>query len=195
MRKLLKVISWLSLIACVGIALIWARSYWREDHISIERTNGVFVASGHGLVAMGSEHTIAIFGTCESNPYIINPIPLANHLTCRWVNAAISLDPDFGAKRIGWHDWEWNYCHDGDVIHSGDQLIFPYWLLVVLFAATPFFRLFGQIRASRRYSSGCCQQCGYDLRATPDRCPECGTPHGGTAGLSAGAGGDGPRLG
>ena len=45
------------------------------------------------------------------------------------------------------------------------HLIFWPWLMFVVTT----------IRRRRVSTLGYCDQCGYDLRATPDRCPECGT--------------------
>lgn len=53
-------------------------------------------------------------------------------------------------------------------------LVTPYWFLLLLMSSIivwPTFRLRRMMMLSREE---CCPNCGYDLRATPDRCPECG---------------------
>jgi hypothetical protein len=54
----------------------------------------------------------------------------------------------------------------------------PYWMPLSAFGLLPvgrgLRRIVGAIRARRRTMRGHCAGCGYDLRATPGRCPECG---------------------
>ena len=64
--------------------------------------------------------------------------------------------------------------------HVRWQLTLPDWLLVAAAAAFPALRLRRQLRASV-YGPGQCAGCGYDLRATPAQCPECGRPAGAAA--------------
>lgn len=49
---------------------------------------------------------------------------------------------------------------------------------LVLAALLPCAMLAAWLRRRRRAAKGHCQECGYDLRASPDRCPECGTAAG-----------------
>ncbi len=50
----------------------------------------------------------------------------------------------------------------------------PHWAIVLPMLAWPIFRIRGRLRTRRSRRLGLCGKCGYDLRATPDRCPECG---------------------
>jgi hypothetical protein len=49
----------------------------------------------------------------------------------------------------------------------------PWWFIMFVTAIMPSIA-FLRSRTIRRRRTGQCMHCGYDLRATPDRCPECG---------------------
>lgn len=60
---------------------------------------------------------------------------------------------------------------------SERNLHLPYWALAVATSLIPMLWLILYARRcarARRRSAGICLSCGYDLRATPGRCPECG---------------------
>jgi hypothetical protein len=97
-------------------------------------------------------------------------------------------------QRGGWMDFAWETdaaLHeapvDGELRNfegvpatvwtRTSTLTVPWWFLTLLFAVAPAvaLRRRWRVRRRRRLVAGLCPACGYDCRATPDRCPECGT--------------------
>jgi hypothetical protein len=71
-------------------------------------------------------------------------------------------------------------------------LAIRHWVLAALFLVMP---LCSGIAMRRRYTRkirGLCRVCGYDLRATPERCPECGAHPNVDLGANAGCNGNLP---
>jgi len=58
------------------------------------------------------------------------------------------------------------------LIFDYGSVFVPYWLAIVASVALVLLRRLARRTVPR---AGLCPRCGYDLRATPDRCPECGT--------------------
>ena len=56
------------------------------------------------------------------------------------------------------------------------RIILPFWIPTLVFALTlSATRPMHNRRRRKRNKLGLCLKCGYDLRASKDRCPECGT--------------------
>jgi hypothetical protein len=94
--------------------------------------------------------------------------------------------PEEGARLLGfvYQTGHYEYAYPTDV--TLDQwprsfrhytLVVPFWAAYSLVAALPLVRASRALSRRRRWRRypGRCRRCGYDLRATPQRCPECGT--------------------
>jgi hypothetical protein len=56
------------------------------------------------------------------------------------------------------------------------RVVLPYWFITLATSITPAFWLWRWRKRRSLKRVGACKTCGYDLRASPTRCPECGSP-------------------
>ena len=176
-RRLFTIACALSLCMCVGTGALWVRSCYTWDELTIERipvaryeefTNCTFYAEnnrGQLTVAfqrMGQPAGPRRWRFSFDEPYelqAIERVPLRHWLGCD-----------------GWHIRREGHLEVG--------ITLPLWLLTAVLAVLPIARALARRSGSSRHLR--CRRCGYDLRATPHRCPECGADV--TAALSSAGG-------
>jgi hypothetical protein len=164
-HPLLNLLTALSLLLCVGIVALWVKGYQWGGAFEV-RVNGVAyqVAWPVGRVALAARPAAAPHPPLGYELIRHPPVDLDQSYTRR---AAFPPPADYHAfAGFGW-------LHDG-----GMRSVFaPAWLLALAAALLPAWHLPREWRGrttDRRRRRGQCLSCGYDLRATPDRCPECG---------------------
>ena len=174
-RRLFTIASVLSMLLCVATLVTWIHD--RDDMASRELI----------LALPGNSNYCAIF--FQSRLILANLTPrLAREkwsITCATDHTwslglycfVISETRQPIRPRIGGFGFAAFGGRPPDELFSGGSiLMIPAWALVTLFAAAPVTAICRTIRRHGRQRAGRCGACGYDLRASQDRCPECGTP-------------------
>ena len=152
-RRLLNLLTILSLLLCVAACGLWARSYFAGDAWSFRK-----VSPETGFV---TERRV----TTDRGWAILS----VKHL--KIAAGFYSNDADMARLRS-----EAGLRHGAARPSDGARPILsvPIALPAALLAVQPLLWLRRRGRDRRRLRTGACSRCGYDLRATPGRCPECG---------------------
>ena len=162
--------------ALVGLLLIaaWGNSYRRHAVVGWSDTRRPFnLGATRGSVAVrhvriDSPDNSVRFGAGGWYHNSSSATPMAPGFPPRDCNIYWSLGP-FNFLRGGQSAGS-GFASGGWRV-SGHELIVPFWFVALVLIGI--FALL--IRLTRpRPTRGLCATCGYDLRASPERCPECG---------------------
>ena len=147
-RRVTVLVLSLALACFIGIA--WYRSYNGPDvlHWTTHGQRFIGVTSGHGTVDL-----LYIAHWPQEPEFRLTRYDSVVYYGTRYSKRLLG----FGAATLQ---------------NGGRYVNIPHWFLLVM-AITPAAWAGWRMRRSRE--SGRCRKCGYDLRATPMRCPECGT--------------------
>jgi hypothetical protein len=175
----------LSLLLCVTTVLLWIRSYHVSDHVSLKSIS----SDGRTKRYCLWESSAGGLSCCIGAFTMLCPFNHDEHEDMRpdhpitWRTDAYPSYPHIpveGRERLvlGMNWDSENETNPGNYQLWSRTLILPHRWLVLLTALVPVVysvrRWMGN--SGRRQKLGFCKKCGYDLRASKRRCPECGTP-------------------
>ena len=153
-RRLFTFVSAVALLPCVAVCALWMRSYWRADFVEYEASD-----DGPGL------DTLSIASSKGRLAF------------CRYIHpTGLSLEPYryWSDEPVTWDGTSFKVFRRTQNLGVWSDVDAPHWVFAVMLAIAPAGLLLKRERDRRRLRTGRCAACGYDLRATPDRCPECG---------------------
>jgi hypothetical protein len=157
-RWTLLVLTAASLLAWCAL---WVRSYWRVDCIRYPHEwlymDNISIWLNRGRIEMA-------FGSNLTSPRVWGELQYESFPAIQAKTTAETETRGVAGFRIPTTQPQYSYR----------WYTFPFWAPAVPMALMLWW-LIRPIWRDWRTPAGHCPVCGYDLRATPDRCPECGT--------------------
>ena len=174
MRRLLRILlnaaTVLSVVLCVAAMAAWVRSYQARDYIywswARPRTQLAIVTYRGGWLA--SIYT-PVVGALKN--LLLHPGAGWRQFAPGSYDDVVGVSEGIFFNRLGFA-----LDHRQTPAYAVREIACPDWFIMLLTAMLPTVRLAGWRRRARRLRmrTGLCRHCGYDCRATPERCPECG---------------------
>jgi hypothetical protein len=189
-RKLSVLLTGVCLVFLTLTLTLWVRSYRHHDQISFDTTTRLpGELHGNALLRTTVLRSSAGGLGAFSSTRLVTDNDHDDARATRWAWEDMEVCPDFPwtasmywgaggrARRWGFGFERHTYrAPSVNLATSRVAAVVPYWALSSPFAIVPALAVLKLSRQRRRRAKNLCVTCGYDLRASRDRCPECGTP-------------------